>query len=109
MLRNIPVVLSALLVAAHFLRTGSMGLVLVCLLVPVLLFVRRAWAVTLVRVYLVLATLEWLRTLSNNVAERLAVGEPWLRMALILAAVAAFTAMSAWLVRVRADKADIEP
>ncbi len=106
MLRYLPAILSALLIAAHFLRTGAMGLVLVCLLLPALLLLRRAWAVTVVQIYLVLATLEWLRTLSNNMAERQASGEPWLRMALIIGAVAAFTAMSAWLVRKRADPAD---
>ena len=99
MLRIIPVVLSTILLAAHFLRTGATGLVVLCLAVPALLLLRRAWAVTVVRVFLVLATLEWVRTLAGNVAERQATGEPWQRMALILAAVAAFTAMSAWLLR----------
>jgi hypothetical protein len=36
-----------------------------------------------------------------RVQERLALGAPWLRMALILAAVALFTAWAGWLLRNR--------
>mgnify|MGYP006420147441 FL=1 len=105
MLRITPVLFSALLIAAHFLRTGATGLALLCLVVPALLALRQTWAPTVVRVFLVLATLEWLRTLATNVSERQATGEPWLRMAVILGAVAAFTAMSAWVVRGRRGSA----
>jgi hypothetical protein len=105
MLQNIPAVLSSWLIAAHFLRTGAMGLVILCLAAPSCLFSRQAWSRTVVRVFLVLATVEWLRTLAGNVAERQATGEPWLRMALIIGAVSAFTAMSVWLLR--APKEDV--
>jgi len=105
MLQNLAVLLSSLLIAAHFLRTGATGLVILCRAAPALLLAHQAWSKTVVRVFLALATLEWLRTLAGNVAERQSAGEPWLRMALIIGAVAAFTAMSAWLLR--APKQDL--
>ena len=61
---------------------------------PLLLLVQRQWAQRVVQGVLVLATFEWIRTLLAHVAQRQALGEPWLRMALILGGVAAFTAAS---------------
>ena len=49
-----------------------------------------------------LAGLEWVRTLLFDVQQRQAVGEPWLRMALILGSVALFTLLAAWCARGRA-------
>ena len=99
MIRRLPVLLSALLIAAHFLRAGDWALVLLALLAPALLWVRRPWAPRAVQVLLLLASLEWVRTLVDNVGQRQAAGTPWLRMALILGTVALATALSALAVR----------
>lgn len=101
MLRLLPVLLSALLIAAHFLRLGAPGTVLLCLAFPALLLLPQTWAPRLVQGILLLASLEWIRTLIANLGQRQALGEPWLRMAIILGAVAAFTAASALAVRPR--------
>lgn len=101
MLRLAPVLVSALLIAAHFLRVGAMGTVAVCLAFPALLLVRRPWAPRVVQAVLLLASLEWVRTLLAHLAQRQQAGQPWLRMAVILGAVAAFTALSALAVRGR--------
>ena len=44
----IPMLFSVLILAAHFLRTGPMILVILCLTVPLTLFIRRIWALRLV-------------------------------------------------------------
>lgn len=95
-LRLLPSGLALLLIAAHFLRAG---LPLVCgalLAAGVLLAVRRPWSGRALQVTLGLACLEWLRTLAVLTRVRIAEGTPWLRMVLILTAVALWTAWAAW-------------
>ena len=91
--------LALLLLAAHFLRAAQPAGVVVCLAGIALLFVRRRWAAYAVQVLLVLGTIEWLRTLAVLAAARRAAGEPWLRMAAILSAVALVTAASLFAFR----------
>lgn len=82
--------------AAHFLRTGSLGLVALALAAPLLLFIRRRWAADAARVLLLLAAFEWLRTLYETAGLRLALGQPWLRLAAILGGVAALALFAAY-------------
>jgi hypothetical protein len=89
----------ALLLAAHFFRTGRFVLVALALGVPWLLAVRAAWGARVVQAFLALGALEWVRTGIVFVAERRAAGVPWLRLALILGAVALLTAVAAWLLQ----------
>lgn len=96
-LRLLPVVLSALLLGAHFFRAGLFPVVILALLFPALLFFRRAWAARLVQILLVLGALEWIRTLLVLVAERHAGGQPWAMLVVILGVVAVFTGCSALL------------
>lgn len=84
-----PVVLSALVLAAHFMRRGEWVPMLVSLGLLALLFVRREWARRMIQLALLLGAIEWARTLAGFVAERRALGEPWLRMAIILGSVIA--------------------
>ncbi len=88
-------VLACLLLAAHFYRAQQLPLALLSALLPLLLAVPRAWAVRVLQVALVLGAIEWLRTLAAFSAERIAMGQPYLRLTLILLAVAAFTAACA--------------
>jgi hypothetical protein len=97
----IPMLFSALMLAAHFLRTGQMILAMLCLIVPLTLFVRRVWALRLVQLFLLLGAAEWLRTLIVLFQERQAQGEPWLRLVIILAVVVAFTAGSAFILQAK--------
>ena len=67
----------------------------------VLLFLRRPWVARLVQVALVLGALEWARTIYQLVQMRVAHDAPFLRMAIILGAVATITAVSALLFQTR--------
>ncbi len=103
--RLLPVLLSAVLLAAHFSRHDMPALIPVALLFPALLLVRRPWVPRVVQVILALAALEWIRTAMSLGRARLAAGEPWVRMALILGAVALVTAASALVLRLPAVRA----
>ena len=87
--------LSFVVLAAHFHRAGLVLGVVLCLALVALLAVPRACAARVVQAGLALGALEWLRTLVLLVQMRLALEQPWLRLALILGVVAALTALSA--------------
>jgi hypothetical protein len=93
--RLLPVILSGLVLAAHFLRAGNLILVIICLGALLILLIRESWAARLVQVLLLLGSLEWIRTMMGLMAERKSLGQPWIRMAAILTGVALFTAASA--------------
>ena len=96
MLRIVPLVLSSLLIAAHFFRSGHYVLVALALVAPlVLMLLRRWWIVLAVQVLLVAAAMEWIRTAIEIGAARAAAGAPSTRMFVILGAVALFTVLSA--------------
>jgi hypothetical protein len=103
-LRTLLVVLSSLLLAAHFLRDGQLLLVLVSLALIALLFVRRPWSRRLTQAVLLLGALEWARTTVTLLQERQALGAPWGRMVLILGTVALVTLASALVLEARQVK-----
>ncbi len=96
----LPVILSALVLAAHFLRGAHDAWVALCLAAPFLLLVRRRWVPAVLQSGLALGTLVWLRTLLVFVRERQARGEPWTRLVFILGGVALFTLASALVFRI---------
>jgi hypothetical protein len=93
-LRLIPVILSFLLLAAHFYRAGYPVVSGLCLGILFLLFMRKSWIPRLFQGLLILGAMEWLRSLYFFAAMRIAWEQPWTRLALILGAVALFTALS---------------
>jgi hypothetical protein len=99
--RLLPVVVSFLLLAAHFYRAGMPWLTVLCLALPLLLIPKDARLPRLFQVLLALGALEWLRTLYALAGIRLAFGQPWGRLALILGGVAVFTLASGLVFRSR--------
>jgi hypothetical protein len=97
LIRILPAIFACILLAAHFLRAGHKGLVLLCVFTPFLLLIEKRWALTWVRVLISLGALVWLQTTAALVYQRWGVGAPWVRMLLILAGVAFFTAFAAYL------------
>jgi hypothetical protein len=87
--------LAALLLAAHFYRAGHLAFAALSLGALVLVAVPRAWAARLLQVALLAGAAEWLRTLALFASARISMGQPYLRLTLILVAVALFTAASA--------------
>lgn len=94
-LRLVPAVLSLAVLAAHFYRAGLVPLVPSCIGAIAMLFVRLPWVRRLAIGSLLLAAAEWARTLLTLAADRIAAGEPWLLLAIILGAVIIFTLAAA--------------
>jgi len=97
----VPAVTACILLAAHFLRFYAFGIVGLCLLLPFLLLVRRGWAARLVQVVLLLGALLWAQSGYVLAHQRMSVGEPWGRLAIIVGGVALFTLVAAVLFETR--------
>lgn len=91
----VVVVLSLLVLAAHFLRSGNVLIVAGVLVVAGLLFVRKPWAARAAQVTLGVGVIEWVWTLVVKTSERMQVGDPYLRLVIILGSVAAVTTLAA--------------
>ena len=92
--RLVPVVLSFLLLGAHFSRADLNWLVPVPVLLVIFLFIRTPWSVRIVQVSLVLGALEWLRSMFSYIQIRQETGEDWARLAVILTTVSLLTVLS---------------
>ena len=93
----IPIVLSLVILGAHFLRYDNVIGVGAAAVTIALLFVRQPWAARLVQVVLVVGALEWAYTLYRLVQVRMALEQPFARLAVILGVVIAITLLSAAL------------
>ena len=100
--RLLPVILSFLLLAAHFVRAGENIYAFVLLILLLLLTLKKSWVPWLIQVVLILGAIEWLLTLMFVAQMRMEFGMPWARLAIILGAVALFTAFSGLVFRGKA-------
>lgn len=92
--RLFPVIISFLLLSAHFSRVGISILSLIFLLLPFLLMIKKRWITNMFKIVLIIGSLEWLRTLIFYINQRQDLGEPYFRLVLIIGAVAIFTGLS---------------
>jgi hypothetical protein len=95
----LPVILSLVVLGAHFLRGGNFFMVALVLMLLGLLGIRRAWAARTVQAALLLGTVEWIRTLVRLARWRADEGKPVLRLVVILASVALVTGLSSLMFR----------
>ena len=93
----LPVILSMLVLGAHYLRYANMTEVAVCVLLPFLLLLRRRFVVRVFQIALLIAAFIWTDTVLNLVEMRQQIGYAWTRMAIILAGVILFTLASAFV------------
>ena len=98
-LRLIPFMLASLLLGAHFLRYGRIILVAFCVLLPLLLLIKKRWVLLLLQGLAFVGALVWVHTTYVLVQLRIAAGAPWTRMLLILCGVTAFTVFAGTLLR----------
>ena len=104
-LKLIPVILSFLLLAAHFSRADIVPLMIVSTLMPFLLFIKQRYVARILQVSLIIGAAEWVRTIVLIVETREASGQDWTRMAIILGTVSLFTLSSALIFQTRSIKA----
>lgn len=93
----LPIVLSLVVLGAHFMRYGKPVGVIGSAVLIALLVVRRPWSARLIQVALVLGAFEWVRTLYALVQVRVVQDQPYIRMMIILGVVAAVALGSALL------------
>ena len=93
----LPTILSFLTLAAHFMRGGSVPLVVASVGMCALLAVRRWWSVKVIQVALILAGVEWAFTAQALIEQRTQEYTEWHRAAAILLGVAAFNVLAAAL------------
>jgi len=95
----LPVFLSSLVISAHFHRAGFFIVAIVCLLLPLILFYRKPFAVWIVQLFLCLSVIEWVRTLLSFIDIYQQNGMSWYRLSWILGIVIAITAGSTLVFR----------
>jgi hypothetical protein len=100
-IRIILFAIAALLLGAHFLRSGNVLLVALCLAMPLLLLHRKRWILILVQFTAYCATASWLWVAFRLVEFRQQIGQPWTAAATILGAVALLTLLAGLLMNSR--------
>ena len=98
-IRLLPVILVFGLLAAHFSRANMFPLVIVSLVIPFLLLIKRAWVARSIQLLLLLGAAEWIRSMFGYIEVRKSIGEDWTRLAIILVAVAVLTACAGLVFR----------
>jgi NAD-dependent dihydropyrimidine dehydrogenase PreA subunit len=91
----IPAIISALLLGAHFGRAGEIGLLLICIVSPVCFFIRRRWTLRVMQAALLVGGAIWIDTAIRLGGNRISLGMPWIRLAIIIGGVGLFSALAA--------------
>lgn len=97
----LPAISGFLLLALHFFRSDNLPAIFICFLMLSLMGIRRPWVAHTLQVCLLIGAAEWIRTTTSLVIARNEDGEPFLRLSLILGAVAIFTLFSALVFRTK--------
>ncbi len=98
-LRLLPVILSMLLLGAHYYRAGFIVLVVIVFASLFLLLIRQPWIVRVIQVELVVGGIEWVRSIFEYVDMRQEINRPWILLAIILGSVALLTFCSSLVFR----------
>jgi hypothetical protein len=96
-LRYLPIILAAVFLAAHFLRSYSLVPLMLCLVAPFLLLIKKRWSLVTLQLLTVPAALIWLITLYAIIQERIFEQRSWTASAIILGVVTLFTPWAGWL------------
>jgi len=85
--------------AAHFSRGGNDIPALLTLLIPFLLFVKQKWVIITLEVFAYLAAGVWLFGAYQYIQVRIAGGDDWIRLLIIMGCVALYTAWAGFFLR----------
>lgn len=96
-LRTLPIILAAILLAAHFLRSYSLLPMALSLLAPCLLFIKKRWSLLILQLLTLPAAAIWMLTLNDIIQQRVFEHRSWTASAIILGVVTAFTLLAGWL------------
>lgn len=85
-----------LVLAAHFSRAGSDVVAIITLLVPLLFFIKQKWVIKTLESIAYLSAVIWLYGAYQYIQIRIATGEDWIRLLVIMGAVALYSAWSGY-------------
>ena len=97
LLRSLLIIISSLMLGAHFMRDSNPLLTLVYFVAPFFLLIKRRWSLIALQALAYIGGGVWISTIIVIAQRRIAFGEPWSRMAYILGAIALFTILSGLL------------
>ncbi len=97
-------VTAALLLGAHFLRSGEIAAAALCLAAPLLFLYRRRWSLILLQFLAYGAAGRWLIIAVFLIRDRQHSGQPWTLAVLILGAVALLSLVAGLLLPSRGVK-----
>ncbi len=86
-IKLLPVILSCLIVAAHYSRGGNPHMTYAMLLFPLILLIRKKWVTYVSTIFLVFIGFVWFETTYKFVQIRQSMGMPYLRLMAILGTV----------------------
>lgn len=87
-------ILACVLLAAHFSRVQNDRLALMCLVLPFILLSKKKWTMRIFQVFLLVGGAVWIERTISLVRSRQQLNQSWIRLAVILGAVALFTILS---------------
>lgn len=91
-----------ILLAAHFSRANNPVLMVLALLVPFLLFIKKPWVIQALQGVSYLAAIVWVFSAYQYILIRISNGDDWQRLLIIMMAVALYSAWSGhFLVSIR--------
>lgn len=94
--------IAAILLGAHFLRSGNLVMVALCLAAPLLFFWRRRWSLIALQLLAYAAAGTWVAAAIQLAQLRQQSGQSWTFAAIILGSVALFTLLAGALLNSRA-------
>ncbi len=97
--RIIPYVFMIILLAAHFSRSVSNIFAVIALLIPFLLFIKQKWVIISLEIVGYLAAIVWLLGAYQYIQIRIASGDGWIRLLIIMSCVALYSAWAGFFLR----------
>lgn len=99
--RILPVIISCLLLGAHFLRAMNVWLAVGYVLIPLLLLIKKRWSMIVVQLFTYIGAVIWVDTTIRIYQKRLLLGRPWVRAVVILGVVTMFTVFAGLILRTK--------
>ncbi len=97
-------VFTLLLLSAHYSRADNLLMTIVFIILPFLFFIRKTWVRRMLQLALIFGTGVWIQTAINIVKIRIDNDMDWIRLAIILGAIALLTLFSAILLEFKRFK-----
>jgi hypothetical protein len=88
-----------ILLAAHFSRADQNILAALVLLAPSLLFIRQKWVIYVLQGVAYVGSIAWLYSAYRYIQIRIATGDDWIRLLIILGVVALYTFWAGYFLR----------